>query len=66
MLYNAADGVLDFVRVFSVDIVLSNGDGVVRWIAVFRDTVTRGQHPILAQDGAAACRERVGPWDASD
>ena len=57
---NLAHGVLDFIRVFSIDIVFANGDRVMRRIARLGDAMTGGQHPVFTQDGAAARGEGTG------
>ena len=60
MFDDSADGVLDFVRVFPVDVVFANGDGVMRRIGGLCYAMTGSQNPVLAQDGTTASREGTG------
>jgi len=54
------DAMFDFIRIFSVDIVIADSDHVRRWVSILVYAMSRRQHPVLAQDGSTAAGIRAG------
>jgi len=62
MLHDFLDGMIDFVRVFLVDVVFSNSHGEISRIRMIFDAVTSSQNPVLVQNTATASAETLGAW----